>query len=106
MTSKIQDLDFLEMSDESMQIRGGVEAQVNVSVSTSWNLASASSRTTAFGNQTLTWSQTTTKVNYTSFSINSYARADGTAFAESGINSALAKGTEISSSSYVDYVKS
>jgi hypothetical protein len=78
MMNNIQDLDFFEIFDSpANQICGGVYTQVNVSASTSYNLALAGAGTVALGNNTSTSAQTTTNVQNAPYFSNSYARATG-----------------------------
>jgi TPP-dependent indolepyruvate ferredoxin oxidoreductase alpha subunit len=99
----IRDLDFFEIFDQSKQICGGIYANVNVSASTSQNVALANAQSTAMGDNTSTWTQTTTNVTIAPFFTSSYARSDGIAIAQSGFDSSRVSDTTMLSSTYVNY---
>jgi TPP-dependent indolepyruvate ferredoxin oxidoreductase alpha subunit len=99
----IRDLDFFEIFDQSKQICGGVYTNVNVSGSTSRNVALADAQSIAMGDSTSTWAQTTTNVTTTPFFTSSYARSDGIAIAQTGFDSSVSSKTNMSSSIYVNY---
>jgi hypothetical protein len=104
MLSKLQDLDFLEVWDESEPVVGGVFASVQVSTSTNLSLAAASAEAIAIGAKTFTSANTKTNLVQTSFSTNSYARADGKASAQTGGSLAKSSATQISYFGYVNYI--
>jgi hypothetical protein len=99
----IQDLDFFEIFDQSKQIGGGIYTNVNVSGSTSRNVALADAQSLAMGDNTLTWTQTTTNITTAPFFTSSFARSDGIAIARTGFDSSISSKTNMLSSIYVDY---
>lgn len=105
MMSMIEDLDYFEIFDQSRQVCGGVYTQVDVRASTSRSIALADVQSIAIGDNTSTWAKTTTNVTNAPFFTSSYARADGTASAQTGGYSSKLSDTNVSSSIYVNYVK-
>jgi hypothetical protein len=104
MGNQIQDLEFLEASDQSIQVFGGVYTQVDINAFTDWNFAATSGESLALGNDTLTSIQATTNVTNAPYFTSSYAKADGKAWARTGASSSKSSGTAISSSIYVVYI--
>jgi hypothetical protein len=99
----IRDLDFFEIFDQSKQICGGIYTNVNTNAYTSQSVALANAQSIAMGDNTSTWTQTTTNVTTTPFFTSSYARSDGIASAQTGFDSSSLSSTTISSSIYVNY---
>jgi hypothetical protein len=99
----IRDLDFLETFDQSKQICGGIYTNSDVSAYTSQSIAFADAQSIAMGDNTSTWTQTTTNFTTAPFFTSSYARADGLASAQTGFDSSRSSNTVISSSTYANY---
>jgi uncharacterized Zn-binding protein involved in type VI secretion len=103
MLSNIQDLDYLETFSNCQPIVGGAYTYVSAEVSTSFGLATSGVTAIALGDKTSTFANASTKQTQTSFSTNSYARADGKAFAQTGNQTSKTTVTKISYSGYVGY---
>lgn len=80
----IQDLEFLEEEDQIDSITGGLFTQVNGSLQIGTAFARATVTSLAYGPQTATTANTSTKTKLTPFSSTTTATATGSAWASDG----------------------
>jgi hypothetical protein len=102
----IRDLDFFEIFDQSKQVCGGLYTSINNSASTNQSVAFANAQSIAMGDKTLTWAHTTTNVTTAPYFTSSYARSDGIAIAQTGLDSSTSYDTTMSSSIYINFFPS